>query len=150
MRPELVIYVGLQGAGKSTFFRAQHEASHLHVSKDLMRSARDKDRRQQEQIREALEAGRSVVVDNTNPDPPTRAPLIELGRALGARVVAVFFDVPVESCLARNRGREGPARVPEVAIFATRKRLVPPSPEEGFDEVLVVRPGEAPAPLPPM
>ena len=38
----------------------------------------------------------------------------------------------------RNRGREGKARVPDVAIFTTRKRLVPPTIEEGFDEVVVV------------
>jgi len=35
--------------------------------------------------------------------------------------------------------REGKARVPDVAIYATAKKLVAPSIEEGFDELLCVR-----------
>ena len=38
----------------------------------------------------------------------------------------------------RNRQREGKGRVPDVAIFTTRKKLVPPTLDEGFDEVRVV------------
>ena len=45
----------------------------------------------------------------------------------------------MKTALVRNRLREGIARVPDVAIFATRKRLVPPAMEEGFDEVVVIR-----------
>ena len=46
----------------------------------------------------------------------------------------------MRECLARNARREGKARVPDVAIFATAKMLVPPSREEGFDELYRVRP----------
>jgi hypothetical protein len=45
----------------------------------------------------------------------------------------------VRECLARNARREDKARVPDVAVFATAKRLVPPSREEGFDELYRVR-----------
>ena len=41
--------------------------------------------------------------------------------------------------LERNREREGRARVPDVAIYATRKKLAPPSYAEGFDMLYVVR-----------
>jgi hypothetical protein len=41
--------------------------------------------------------------------------------------------------VARNRGREGKARVPNVAIFAIAKRLTPPSYDEGFEEIYRVR-----------
>ncbi|MFL5275653.1 MAG: ATP-binding protein, partial [Myxococcales bacterium] len=46
---------------------------------------------------------------------------------------------PVADCLRRNAVREGKARVPPVAIYVAAKKLVPPSREEGFDEVLEAR-----------
>ena len=138
--PELIIFVGMQGAGKSTYYRAHLAATHVHVSKDLMPNARNRDVRQREMIVAALAEGRSVAVDNTNPTPDVRAPLIELGKSLGARVVAYYFETPVKLAVARNRGREGKARVPDVAIFVTAKKLVPPALGEGFDEVRVIAP----------
>ena len=79
------------------------------------------------------------MVDNTNPTVEERRPLIELGRRFGARIVGYSFESGVRECLARNALREGKARVPDVAIYATAKRLVPPSCAEGFDELLCVR-----------
>jgi predicted kinase len=136
--PELIIFVGLQGAGKSTYYREHFAATHVHVSKDLMPNVRDKESRQRQQISQALTEGKSVVVDNTNPTPEVRAPLIALGRGLGARVIAVWMDTPVRTVIARNAAREGKARVPNPAIFATVKKLKAPELAEGFDEVRVV------------
>ena len=137
---ELIIFVGLQGAGKSTYYHANLAATHVHVSKDLMTNARNRDAKQQQMIEEALAAGRSVVVDNTNPTPDVRAPLIAQGRRHGARVIACFFESSVKDAVIRNRRREGKARVPDVAIFVTAKKLKAPTPEEGFDEVRVIAP----------
>ena len=139
MDAQLVIFVGLQASGKSTFFRERFAATHEHVSKDLLRNNRDRNRRQGQLIEAALRSWRSVVVDNTNPTAEDRRPLVELGRRFGARVVGYYFDSEVSDCLARNARREGRARVPDVAVFATAKRLVPPSRDEGFDELYRVR-----------
>jgi predicted kinase len=136
---ELVILVGLQGSGKTTFYRERFAATHLHVSKDLMRNRRDRQAHQLALIREALAAGRSVVVDNVNATAADRAALIAAGRAHGAAVVAYVLETPVGECVLRNRERQGRARVPEVAIFATRKRLEAPSGAEGFDRLYGVR-----------
>lgn len=130
--------IGIQGAGKSTYYRSHFAATHVHVSKDLMTNARSRDARQQQLIEEALAAGRSVVVDNTNPTAETRAPLIAIGHRHGARVIACHLTVPVRTAVARNQQREGKARVPNVAIFATSKKLVPPSLDEGFDEIRII------------
>ena len=140
MNTELVILVGLQASGKSTFFRERFAATHAHVSKDLFRNNRNRNRRQGELAEAALRSGRPVVVDNTNPTAEDRRPLVELGQRFGATVVGYHFDSGLRDCLARNARREGRARVPDVAIFATAKRLVPPSSEEGFDEIHRVRP----------
>ena len=137
---DVIIFVGLQAAGKSTYYHTHLAATHVHVSKDLMKNARSRERRQEEMIREALGAGRSVVVDNTNPTPFVRASVIALARRYGARVVAYHFEAQVKDAVARNRLREGKTRVPDIAIYRTSKQLVPPSLDEGFDEVHVIAP----------
>jgi predicted kinase len=135
---DLVIFVGLQASGKSTFFREQFAATHAHVSKDLFRNNRNPNRRQAQLIEAALEQGSSVVVDNTNPTVRDRLTLIELGRKFGARIIGYYFESEVRRCVRRNRRRTGKERVPDVAIFATAKRLVAPSYSEGFDELFRV------------
>jgi predicted kinase len=80
-----------------------------------------------------------VVVDNTNPTVEDRRPLIQLGRELGAKIVGYYFESTVRQCIERNRLRAGKAQVPDVAIYATVKRLAPPSYSEGFDELFRVR-----------
>jgi predicted kinase len=137
---ELIVFVGLQAAGKSTYFRTHLAATHMHVSKDLMKNTRDRDAKQQQMIEAALAAGRSVVVDNTNATPDVRAPLIDAGRRHGARVAAYFFETTVKDALVRNRAREGKERVPDVALFTTARKLKPPTLNEGFDEVRVIAP----------
>ena len=136
---ELVIFVGLQASGKSTFFRERFAATHEHVSKDLMPNNRNRKRRQAQLIGAALREGFSVVVDNTNVTVEDRLALVELGREFGARIVCYYFESTVRECVGRNRRRAGGEKVPDVAIFATAKRLVPPSYSEGFDGLFRVR-----------
>lgn len=136
---DLVVLAGLQGAGKSTFFAARFAATHAHVSRDRFPSARDKAARQRALVEAAARAGRSVVVDNTNVRRDDRGALVALARGLGLRPVLYWFPPDVPASLARNAGRPGRARVPPVAIHATRKRLEPPDASEGFDAAYEVR-----------
>jgi predicted kinase len=138
-RPELVIFVGLPGSGKSTCYFAHFADSHVHVSKDLLPNARGRDDRQSLQVERALADGRSVVVDNTNPTRDVRAPLIAIGRRHGARIIAYYFECSVRLAIVRNAQRDGKGRVPKVAIFTTQKKLQPPAAEEGFDELHVIK-----------
>ncbi|HLI09813.1 MAG TPA: ATP-binding protein [Ktedonobacteraceae bacterium] len=134
---ELVILTGLQAAGKSTFYRQRFAGTHELVSKDLLQ--RHRGSRQAQLIEAALSAGRSVVVDNTNPSLEERAELIRLGRAHGAEITVYFFEPHVGQSLKRNEQRTGKARVPHIGIFAIAKRLVPPTYAEGFDKLYRVR-----------
>lgn len=136
-RPELAVLVGLPGAGKTTFVRSRL-SGHTHVSKDLMGGARDRNARQMALVIQALAAGQSIVVDNTNVRAADRAPLVAAAHAAGARAVAYLFDATAKECLARNRAREGKTRVPDVAIHVSRARLQAPTREEGFDALFVV------------
>ena len=138
-QPECVVFVGLQAAGKTTFFTRRFASTHEHISRDNFPNARQPASRQGRLIERALASGRSVVIDNTNPTPADRAPIIASARLYGARIIAYYFEPDTRESVGRNRGREGKARVPDVAIFATAKRLVAPTCSEGFDEVYAVR-----------
>jgi predicted kinase len=139
---ELIIFIGLQAAGKSSFYQQRFASNYAYVSKDLLRNNRNRASRQQQLIEEALQAGHSVVIDNTNVTREDRAELIRQGRQYHATIIGYYFESQVSQCLERNRKRTGKARVPDVAIFATLKRLVRPSYEEGFDRIFHVRLGE--------
>ena len=139
---ECIILIGLPASGKSTFFRERFAGTHDHVSKDLLRHNRRPQRRQEQLVAESLAAGRPVVIDNTHPSIAVRAPLIALAKAHGAEVIGYVFVTEAADALRRNRGREGRERVPDVAIFAARKRFEAPTRAEGFDRLFEVRMNE--------
>jgi len=140
---ELVIFVGLQAAGKSTFYQTHFLETHTLVSKDRFRNNKNPNRRQTQLIQAALEAGRSLVVDNTNPTVAERRSLIDLGQLYGAKIIGYYFTSQVHQCLERNRQRLGKARVPDVAIYATLRKLTPPAYAEGFHKLFYVRASNA-------
>lgn len=127
--------VGLQGCGKSTWVKHHLARTHVVVSKDYWPHGRHKEVRQRRAIAQALDAGLDVVVDNTNPSPLERASIIEVARGHGATVRAVYIDLPLAECLTRNAGRSGWAAVPTAGLLSTRRRLVPPDVQEGFDRI---------------
>ena len=125
-------------SGKTTFYTERFAGTHEHVSKDAMRNHRQPRRRQAQLLDAALAAGRSVVVDNTNPSIADRAAIIAIAKRHGAQVAGLIFPTEAADALRRNRARQGRDRVPDVAIFATRKRLEKPTYAEGFDRLYTV------------
>ena len=132
---ECVILIGLPASGKTTLYRQRFAKTHRHISKDLMPNVRSKGARQRELIAKALANGVSFVVDNTNATRADRAAIIRQAKEGGARVIGCFLEIGTREAVARNREREGKARVPDVAIFTCAKKLEPPLLEEGFDEI---------------
>lgn len=137
---DLAVLVGLQASGKSTFYEQHLFGRYEQVSKDLFpRAARRRQERQMRLVGEALSAGRSVAVDNTNPSTEEWEPLVSVGRAHRATVTAYWFPPDLEGSLLRNATRQGRDRVPDVGIHVTANRLCRPSLADGFDAVMEVR-----------
>jgi len=137
MAAELIVLVGLQGSGKSTFYEERFSSTHVLVSKDLL-GRRHRDERVQLRIAEFLDEGVPVVVDNCH---VTRADREATIRTAGSSPVHVYvFPFDVGSCVLRNRQREGKKRVPLVAIYTKAKHYCEPTWDEGFSRIYDVRP----------
>ena len=133
---EAIIFVGLQGAGKTTYFNTHFAATHEHISRDVQKSPE----RELALVRECLQAGRSFVVDDTNTSRSVRARYIHEAKARGFKVVAYFFDTPARTAIGRNNYRKDKKPIPVPAILRAAKALQPPSLEEGLDEIVIVTP----------
>lgn len=134
---ELVILIGLQGSGKSTFYKEKLIDTHLRLNLDMLRTRH----REQVLLQACLEAKQPVVIDNTNPTPADRARYIVPAKAAGFRVVGYYFGSAIEECKRRNAQRPAKQVVPLPGLLSTHRRLVRPSMAEGFDELWFVRIG---------
>lgn len=127
--------IGLQGSGKSTFYKNYLSQDYVRVNLDTLKT------RYQENllISECLNQEKSFAVDNTNPTREDRAKYISLAKPRGYHIIGYFMESKIRDCMARNALREGKARVPDIAIAATSNKLELPSFEEGFDELYFVK-----------
>ena len=120
--------IGIPGSGKTTLSKKLF-SEHKHVSLDEIRHH---DRgTEYALIERCLREGHSVVVDDTNLIKKIRAKHIMLAKRYGAKVNAVFLDLPIDTILAQNSKRED--SLPESALFKRGKELERPSEDEGFD-----------------
>ena len=130
----LVIMMGIQGSGKSTFYRKYLSDSFVRVNLDTLKT------RYQEEllIKECLVNGKNLAIDNTNPTKADRQRYIPLAIANGYKVVGYFMESKLKDCIERNNKRDGSAKILPTAIAATSNKLQMPSYDEGFDELYFV------------
>lgn len=145
-RSKIVVLAGLPGSGKSTYLERLGVTS---LSSDAVRQLLADDATDQGihrqvfatlryLVRHRLAIGRPVTfVDATHLTPRERRPYIRMGQLHDCVVEALFFDVPLDVCKERNRKRK--RVVPEDAMDRMAAKLVPPTVEEGFSAVTVVR-----------
>ena len=142
----VVLAIGLPGSGKSSWFK-RHNV--IPLSSDMVRSLLFDDVREQRfqdlvfsnlrsMLKARLIARRPMnYVDATNLTPQERQHWIKLAKDYNYEVHAVFFDVPLEVCIERHQRRD--RVVPEDMMRRMAAKLKPPSFQEGFAKITVVR-----------
>ena len=136
---EAVIFIGLQGAGKSTFYRERFFATHMRINLDMLKTRH----RENRFLQACIETRQPFVVDNTNPTRAERQVYIEPTKQAGFRVIGYYFQSKVEDCQRRNEQRPAEEQIPLRGILGAAGRLQIPSRDEGFDELCYVRIDEA-------
>jgi len=128
-----IVFCGIQGAGKSSFYRARFVDTHVRINLDMLRT-----RNRERLLFEACVAARQpFVVDNTNPSAADRRRYIVPAAAAGFDVVGYYFCASVQEGLVMNAGRE--RQVPPKAVVDTAKQLELPRLDEGFTALFSVR-----------
>jgi predicted kinase len=142
----VVLTIGLPGSGKTTWFKRRGVTP---LSSDMLRTILFDDITEQRYQGLVFSTLRSLLrarliarmpwnyVDATNLSPHERRQWIKMAMSFGYEVQAVFFDVPLEVCLERNRKRDRP--VGDDVMHKMAERLKPPAFDEGFSKITVVR-----------
>lgn len=130
---QAIIFMGIQASGKTTFYEQMlADKGYTHISLDILHTRKKEDLL----LVDCLENGRSLVVDNTNPEVSVREKYITKAKEHGYQVIGIFFQSRVKDCMRRNEQRG--LKVPQKAIACTSRNLQLPSLEEGFDELYFV------------
>lgn len=132
---EMVLFIGIQATGKSSFYKQRFFRTHVRINLDMLKT-----RNRERLLLNACLAGQTkFVIDNTNLTRDERSQYIQAAKGAGFRVVGYFFESKVADALRRNRARNGNERVPDIAIPGSSNRLQLPQFDEGFDELFFVR-----------
>ncbi len=141
-RKRVYITVGLPGSGKSTWLQilGAQAISSDEIRRLLADDVTDQTIHQQvfetvrHLVRQRLVIGKpETYVDATHLTPVERAPYFAVAQEFDAEVIALWFDVPLAECLARNAARD--RKVPEPALREMAAKLVRPEVSEGFQSV---------------
>ena len=135
---EAVIFTGIQGSGKSTFYRERFFDTHVRISLDLLKTRN----RERQFLQACLSTCQPFVIDNTNPRVEDRAPYIAAAKQAAFRVAGYYFETTIRDALRRNSKRAGGAVIPVPGVIGTFNRLQRPTWAEGFDELYTVTHGE--------
>ena len=131
---QALIFIGIPGAGKSTFYRSRFFDTHLRINLDQLKTRH----REAILLRACLESKTPFVWDNTNPTVESRASLLEDLYAAQFATYAFYFEPDYAASWNRNQNRRGRAQLPAVALKSVLAQLQKPSFAEGYNAIFSV------------
>lgn len=131
---EVIIFIGIQASGKSTFYKQQFADSHMRMNLDMLRTRT----RELAFLKACFDTEMSFAVDNTNPTKADRQRYIVPARQKNAIIKGYYFQTSIADCLERNASRTGKQIIPDRAIMATYAKIEMPDYSEGFHELYYV------------
>ncbi|XP_023134908.2 bifunctional polynucleotide phosphatase/kinase [Amphiprion ocellaris] len=140
-KTEVIVAVGFPASGKSTFFHTHIvPQGYVYINRDTLGSWQNC----VSACQRALKEGRSVAIDNTNPDQESRKRYVDVAKAAGVTCRCFHFSASMEQAKHNNRFREmvpsdtKHAKVNDMVFYGYRKSFVAPALSEGFSEILQI------------
>ncbi|HYH16594.1 MAG TPA: ATP-binding protein [Flavisolibacter sp.] len=132
---EAVIFCGIQGSGKTTFYKERFFKTHVRISLDQLHTRN----KEHQFLQTCFLTSQRFVVDNTNPTIAERIQYIQAAKQAKFKVLCYYFETDVTLAIERNKNRHGKECIPIAGIKGTFKKLQVPSYIEGFDQLYTVR-----------
>jgi len=125
---ELVIFVGMPGSGKSTYYN-KYLSDHIHIEQDKLGSRV----KVIKHLDESLKSGKSIVIDSTNPTQEGREEYYLKARKYNYNIKVLYFLI---NGTGFNKLRDKP--VPTIAYHIYFKKLEPPTIENTTGELIYI------------
>lgn len=122
---ELVLFIGIQATGKSTFYKQKLVDTHIRLNLDMLKTRN----RESILLDACLKAKQPCVIDNTNSTKLERARYMEAAREYQFAVRGIFFASGIDAALRRNQTRaehkysSQPNRLIIVGVCNIRSRI---------------------------
>lgn len=143
------VTIGIPGSGKSTYLKNVPDENKCIISRDAIRFAMLQEGEDyfahedavlaefHKQIKQALEAQKeNIYVDATHLTPKARKYIFKIVEGYDCKVIALYFDILLETALERNELRQGLAYVPSAVIRRMWNSIQRPTQEEGFTKII--------------
>jgi predicted kinase len=132
---EMVLFIGIQATGKSSFYMERFFRTHVRINLDMLKTRHREDLL----VKACLEGKTAFVVDKMNLTKADRASYIGQAKAAGFRIRGYFFESELSAAIQRNARRDSVEHVPEAGLRRASTALQVPSYGEGFDQLFLVR-----------
>lgn len=139
---EVILFIGPPASGKTTFYcKHLQPQGYIHVNRDTLGSWQ----KCVAECEKAMELGKSVVIDNTNPDVDSRKRYLAVAEKHNIPTRCFVFTASIAHCKHNNRFRElkniGNSvykPVNDIAFNTYSARYNQPDISEGFTEIVQV------------
>ena len=136
---EVIVFVGCPASGKSNFC-SHHLPSYVHISRDKLGTWQ----KCVNACYQAIKEGKSVAIDNTNPDAESRQRYIQAAKKMEVPVRCFWVTTSLPHAKHNNKFRElinsdtSYKPVPDLAFNVYKSKFSEPTVEEGFHEIVRV------------